>query len=237
MPAPIASYDPSNLRSRAGFGGILLRPGPSFPAKRLAAGLCGIIRGDFEDYIQDIQGFFRCLDGKRPRFRGSARSQRGLWPISAIGRGLMGNLGSIRLAAHGNQTPITPSYIYFLDNRFHPLATSQKVCDAWQRQSEAKGKWHSVRRWSTPVSKRALVRKTWQTGSDATSPLLPALRAASAGSTLSSWSSWRAPSALTRSRFWRSLKPPRSPTTGFIHFMFEHGADFSRCGPLPRGQQ
>ena len=25
----------------------------------------------------------------------------------------MGNLGSIRLAAHGNQTPITPSYIYY----------------------------------------------------------------------------------------------------------------------------
>ena len=47
----------------------------------------------------------------------------------------MGSLGSIRLAARENQTPITPSNIYFLDNRFHPLATSQKVCDAWQRQS------------------------------------------------------------------------------------------------------
>jgi hypothetical protein len=28
----------------------------------------------------------------------------------------------------------------------------------------------------------------------------------------------RAPSALTPSRFWRSLKPPRSPTTGFEPF-------------------
>lgn len=39
----------------------------------------------------------------------------------------MGSLGSIRLAARENQTPITPSNIYFLDNGFHPLATSQKV--------------------------------------------------------------------------------------------------------------
>lgn len=127
----------------------------------------------------------------------------------------MGNLGSIRLAAHGNQTPITPSYIYFLDNRFHPLATSQKVCDAWQRQSEAKGKWHSARRWSTRASKRASARKTWRIGSDATNPLLPVLKAVSAGSTLSNWSFWRVPSALIRSSFWRSLKPPRSLTTGF----------------------
>jgi hypothetical protein len=28
----------------------------------------------------------------------------------------------------------------------------------------------------------------------------------------------RAPSALTPSRFWRSSKPPRSPTTGFKQF-------------------
>jgi hypothetical protein len=52
-------------------------------------------------------------------------------------------------------------------------------------------------------------------GSDATNPLLPVLKAVSAGSTLSNWSFWRVPSALIRSSFWRSLKPPRSPTTGF----------------------
>jgi len=74
----------------------------------------------------------------------------------------MGDLGSIRLAAHGNQTPITPSYIYFLDNRFHPLATLQKVCDAWQRQSEARDRWHSAKRWSTPESRQALDRLNWR---------------------------------------------------------------------------
>jgi len=127
----------------------------------------------------------------------------------------MGHEGCIRLAPHENRTPITPSYIYFLDNRFHPLATSQKVCDAWQIQSEAMGRWHSARRWSTRVKAQAWARTIWRTGSDATNPLLPVLKAVSAGSTLSSWSFWRAPSALTRSKFWRSLKPPRSPTTGF----------------------
>ena len=150
----------------------------------------------------------------------------------------MGNLGSIRLAAHGNQTPITPSYTYFLDNRFHPLATSQKVCDAWQRQSEAKGKWHSARRWSTRASKRASARKTWRIGSDATNPLLPVLKAVSAGSTLSNWSFWRVPSALIRSSFWRSLKPPRSPTTGFEPFHFSRTRELTSPGvnSLPRGR-
>jgi len=127
----------------------------------------------------------------------------------------MGNLGSIRLAAHGNQTPITPSYIYFLDNRFHPLATSRKVCDAWREQLEAKGRWHSVGRWLMLGSRQVLARPNWRPSSDVTNPSLPALKAVSAGSTSSSWSSWLAPLALTRSSYWRSLKPPRSPTTGF----------------------
>ena len=127
----------------------------------------------------------------------------------------MGNLGSIRLAAHGNQTPITPSNIYFLDNRFHPLATSQKVCDAWQRQSEARDRWHSAKRWSTPESRQALDRLNWRLSSDATNPSLPALKAASAESTSSNWSSSPAPSALTPTRFSRSLKPPRSPAIEF----------------------
>ena len=32
-----------------------------------------IIRGDFEDYIQDIQNYFRCLDGERARAFEEAR--------------------------------------------------------------------------------------------------------------------------------------------------------------------
>ena len=128
----------------------------------------------------------------------------------------------IRLVPHGNSTPITPSNIHFLDNRFHPLATSRKVCGAWREQSEVKGKWHSARRWSTPGSRQALARLNWRRSSDATNPLLPALKAVSAGSTLSSWSSWRAPLALTRLSYWRSLKPPRSPTTGFETGELEH---------------
>jgi ribosome-binding protein aMBF1 (putative translation factor) len=37
----------------------------------------------------------------------------------------MGHWARIRLAPNGNQTPITSSNIYFLDNRFHP-GLSQK---------------------------------------------------------------------------------------------------------------
>jgi hypothetical protein len=32
-----------------------------------------VIRGDFEDYIQDIQSYFRCLDGERARAFEEAR--------------------------------------------------------------------------------------------------------------------------------------------------------------------
>ena len=150
----------------------------------------------------------------------------------------MGSLGSIRLAARGNQTPITPSNIYFLDNRFHPLATSQKVCDAWQKQSEAKGRWHSARRWSTRAKAQAWARTTWRTGSSAINLSWRALRAANAGSTSSNWSFWRAPSALTPSRFWRSSKPPRSPTTGFKQFHQSRARELTSpvVNSLPRGR-
>ena len=150
----------------------------------------------------------------------------------------MGNLGSIRLAAHGNQTPITLSIIHFLDNRFHPLATSQKVCDAWQRQSEAQDRWHSAKHWSTPASRRDSVRKTWRSSSSAINPSWRALKAASAGSTSSNWSSSPAPSALTPPRFWRSLKPPRSPTTGFEPFHLSRTRELTSPGvnSLPRGR-
>ena len=141
----------------------------------------------------------------------------------------MGHEGCIRLAPHENRTPITSPNIHFLDNRFHPLATSQKVCDAWQIQSEAKGRWHSARRWSTRVRTRAWARTTWRTGSSAINPSWRASKAASAGSTSSSWSSLRAPSALTRSRFWRSSKPPRSPTTGFKQFHHSRTRELNSC--------
>lgn len=150
----------------------------------------------------------------------------------------MGSLGSIRLAARENQTPITPSNIYFLDNKFHPLATSQKVCDAWQKQSEAKGRWHSARRWSTRAKEQAWARTTWRTGSSAINLSWRALRAANAGSTSSNWSFWRAPSALTRSMSWRSSKPPRSPTTGFKRFHQSRTREVTSPGvnSLPRGR-
>src|SRR6056297_4074000 len=98
----------------------------------------------------------------------------------------MGNLGTIRLAAHGNQTPITPSNIYFLDNGFHPLATSQKVCDAWQRQSEQMASWRSSVRWLMHVRMRVSASNNWRRSSNATSHLWRVSKAASVVST--SWS-------------------------------------------------
>ena len=150
----------------------------------------------------------------------------------------MGSFGSIRLAAHGNQTPITPSNIYFLDNRFHPLATSQKVCDAWRKQSEQMASWRSSVRWSTRVKAQAWARTIWRTGSSAINLSWRALRAANAGSTLSSWSFWRAPSALTRSRFWRSSKPPRSPTIEFENnaFLGRTALDVPSQDQFPQGR-
>ncbi|AUC56536.1 hypothetical protein CDO87_24965 (plasmid) [Sagittula sp. P11] len=48
---------------------------PSFlPSDSQAArDYADIIRGDFEDYIQDIQSYFRCLDGERARAFEEAR--------------------------------------------------------------------------------------------------------------------------------------------------------------------
>ncbi|QFT48873.1 hypothetical protein FIU97_19955 (plasmid) [Roseivivax sp. THAF40] len=218
MPAPIASYGPSDLHPRAGFGGILLRAIPSFLAKRFAggAGVCGHHPWRFRRLHPRYSELLPLPRQRtRPRVRGSAGSQQGVWPVHAISRGLMGNLGSIRLVAHGNQTPITHSDIHFLDNRFHPLATSQKVCDAWRKQSEAKGKRPCARRWSTLDPTRDWGKTNWPIGSTVISLWWPASKVASAGSMSSNWSSLPAPSALILSRFWRSLKLPRSPTTEF----------------------
>jgi hypothetical protein len=48
----------------------------------------------------------------------------------------------------------------------------------------------------------------------------------------------RAPLALTPSRFWRSLKPPRSPTTGFDPFHLSRTRELTSPGvnSLPRGR-
>lgn len=127
----------------------------------------------------------------------------------------MGGEGSIRLAPHGNPTPITPSLIYFLDNRFPPLATSQKVCGAWREQSEARDRLPSARLLSRPASRQVSVRKSWRQSSSAINPSWRALKAASAGSTSSNWSSSPALWALIPPRCWRSFKQPRSPTIGF----------------------
>ena len=47
---------------------------PFLPSDSQAArDYADIIRGDFEDYIQDIQSYFRCLDDKRARAFEEAR--------------------------------------------------------------------------------------------------------------------------------------------------------------------
>lgn len=49
-------------------------PRPFLPNdSQTARDYAGIIRGDFEDYIQDIQSYFRCLDGERARAFEEAR--------------------------------------------------------------------------------------------------------------------------------------------------------------------
>lgn len=52
----------------------LAPPRPFLPSDSQAArDYADIIRGDFEDYIQDIQSYFRCLDGERTRAFEEAR--------------------------------------------------------------------------------------------------------------------------------------------------------------------
>src|SRR6056297_3627653 len=105
--------------------------------------------------------------------------------------------------------------IHILDTGFHPLATSRKVCGAWRRRSEAKGRWHSARHWPTPAIGPVLTRRTWLHGLDVINRLSPESRVVNAGSMLLNSLSWHVRSGLIRPRFWTSLKPPRSPTTRF----------------------
>jgi hypothetical protein len=49
-------------------------PRPFLPSDSQAAqDYVDLIRGDFEDYIKDIQSYFRCLDGERARAFEEAR--------------------------------------------------------------------------------------------------------------------------------------------------------------------
>ncbi len=61
--------------SGPGFAESCLAPSrPFLPSDSQAArDYADIIRGDFEDYIQDIQRYFRCLDGERARAFEEAR--------------------------------------------------------------------------------------------------------------------------------------------------------------------
>jgi len=52
----------------------LAPPRPFLPSDSQAArDYTDLIRGDFEDYIQDIQSYFRCLDDERARAFEEAR--------------------------------------------------------------------------------------------------------------------------------------------------------------------
>lgn len=55
-------------------GSCLAPPRPFLPSDSEAArDYADLIRGDFETYIQDIQSYFRCLDGERARAFEEAR--------------------------------------------------------------------------------------------------------------------------------------------------------------------
>jgi hypothetical protein len=55
-------------------GSCLAPPRPFLPSVSEAArDYADLIRGDFETYIQDIQSYFRCLDGERARAFAEAR--------------------------------------------------------------------------------------------------------------------------------------------------------------------
>ena len=52
----------------------LAPPRPFLPIdSQTARDYADLIRGDFEDYIQDIQSYFRCLDSERARAFEEAR--------------------------------------------------------------------------------------------------------------------------------------------------------------------
>ncbi|QIE47946.1 hypothetical protein G5B38_19970 (plasmid) [Pseudohalocynthiibacter aestuariivivens] len=63
-------------------------PRPFLPSDSQAArDYSGIIRGDFEDYIQDMQSYFRCLEQERARAFEEARevSEDYGWFLQLVG--------------------------------------------------------------------------------------------------------------------------------------------------------
>ena len=73
--APIASYGPSDLRPEPVLAeSCFAPPRPFLPSdSRAILDYENIIRQDFENYISDIQSYFRCLDGERARAFEEAR--------------------------------------------------------------------------------------------------------------------------------------------------------------------
>ena len=134
----------------------------------------------------------------------------------------------IGLVPRGNQTLTTSTNIYFLDNRSHPLATSQKVCDAWPEQSEAKDRKHSVKHWSTPGIEQDRARRIWQSNSCITSPSWSVLKAKSAESTSWSWVLWHALLVVMYLRIWRSSQARQNLTTEFVICEFTVASNFGR---------
>lgn len=124
----------------------------------------------------------------------------------------MGHWECINLLLNGDQVRILPLLICFLDNEFHSLAMSQQVCDAWRKQPETKVRRLGARRWSRPRIERVSARQNWRSNSDITNHSSHMSKAESARSSSSSSLS-TVPLGLTLSRYWRSSKPPWSPTT------------------------
>lgn len=105
--------------------------------------------------------------------------------------------------------------IHFLDNGFRSLATSQKVCDAWQKLFEVKGRLRSVRHWLTRASNLASPKKNWRQSFGTTSHLWRASKVVSAGSMWSSLSFWPARLGVQPLTSFRSSKRPLNPTIEF----------------------
>lgn len=127
------------------------------------------------------------------------------------------------------QTSQLPSQdIHILDTGFDPLATSRKVCGAWRERSEAKGRWHSAKHWSTLEIEPASARKTWLRGSSAINRLLHGSKAANAGSMWLNSLFCHGPLGSTRRRYWQLLKPPRSLITVYNPYLLADALTVSR---------
>ena len=124
-------------------------------------------------------------------------------------------LGGLTIDTPLKTTRLPSQNIHILDTGFDPLATSRKVCGAWRKRSEAKGRWHSAKHWPTRVIGQALHRKIWLNGSSAINRLLHGSKAGNAGSMWLNSLFSHGPLGSIRRRFWHLLKPPRSPATAY----------------------